>query len=180
LDITTFVILLIIFFLLTRTRTEEVLPSPIPWEVRVFLDRIKPYEDYIQAEAKINTIDPNLIRALIWQESSGKVDVKTYEGKPDWYNGKSLYSYGLCGLTLPAAEDMGYTGKEEDLIKPDINIKYAVKYLRHQINRYDGDVSKGLVAYNAGHWTGNYSYANLIWKKMKKIQDALASKYKEV
>lgn len=176
-DIIVLILLVIIIsFLSKEKKATPWTVTPIsPWEVRVFLNRIKPYEEYIEAEAKANTIDPDLIRALIWQESSGNANNKVYEGKPSWYNGKSLYSYGLCGITLPAAQDMGYRGREEDLIKPDINIKYAVKYLRYQIDRYSGNVSKGLVAYNAGHWTGEYSYANLVWVKMKKIKDARAS-----
>lgn len=133
-------------------------------DTQIFLARISPYSSIIREYADAFTLDEDLIKAVIWQESSGFPNAKRKE------NG--FYSYGLCGLTLPAARDMGYLGIEEDLIEPDINIYYATAYLRYQIDRYGGDVSKGLVAYNAGHWTGNYSYANQVWRKMKAIKEA--------
>jgi len=132
-------------------------------EAKIFLDRIKGYEDIIVKEARNNHFDADLGRALIWQESSGYANKKRKED--------GFYSYGLCGLTLGAARDMGYSGEEKDLIKPEINIRYAFAYLRHQYNRY-GDWSKALVAYNAGHFTGNYTYANSVWKKLKAIKEA--------
>lgn len=171
--VTIILIIAIIFFLSVKEAkpAEPIEPiEPADWETKVFLERIKPYNEIIEREARENTIDPALIKALIWQESSGRADVVVYEGKPSWYGGKPLYSYGLTGLTLPAAQDMAFFGEEKDLIKPEINVKYATLYLRHQIDRYNGDVSKGLVAYNAGFFTGNYTYANKIWKKMSLIK----------
>ena len=153
-----FLILLIIFLLTTREMEAKT-------EAQVFLERIKPYDEIIEAEAKANTIDPDLIRAIIWQESSGFANVKRYEGP------EVGYSYGLMGLTMGAATDMGYKGEEKDLIKPEINVKYGVKYLRYQYDRYK-DLDKALTAYNAGHWTGNLTYANAVWKKMKAIKEA--------
>lgn len=133
-------------------------------DAQTFLRRISPYTFTITEYADEFTLDEDLIKAVIWQESSGFPNAKRKEN--------NFYSYGLCGLTLLAARDMGYSGTEEDLIEPDINIHYATKYLRYQIDRYGEDVSKGLVGYNAGHWTGNYTYANQVWKKMKAIKDA--------
>ena len=136
-------------------------------DAQTFLRRISPYSSIIREYADEFTLDEDLIKALIWQESSRFPNAERKEN--------NFYSYGLCGLTLIAARDMGYLGTEEDLIEPDINIHYATAYLRYQIDRYGGDVSKGLVAYNAGHWTGNLTYANQVWRKMKAIEDA---KYK--
>jgi len=134
-------------------------------EAKIFLNRIKQYEDIIIKEAANNKFDSDLGRALIWQESSGNPNIKRYETKIN------TYSYGLTGLTYLAAQDMGYLGPEEDLIKPEINIRYGFRYLRHQYNRY-GNWSKALVAYNAGHFTGNYIYANLVWRKLSAIKEA--------
>jgi len=134
-------------------------------EAKVFLDRISKYEDIIIEEARINRFDPDLGRALIWQESSGN------EKNMPWEKKSQVYSYGLTGLTAAAAQDMGYRGEELDLLIPEINIKYGFAYLRHQINRYGEDISKALVAYNAGHFTGNYSYATGVWKKLRAIKE---------
>lgn len=133
-------------------------------DTQIFLERISPYSSLITGCTDEFTLDEDLIKAVIWQESSGFPNAKRKEN--------SFYSYGLCGLTLPAARDMGYLGTEEDLIEPYTNIQYATAYLRYQIDRYGGDVSKGLVAYNAGYWTGNYTYANQVWRKMKLIKEA--------
>jgi len=130
----------------------------------IFLARISSYESIITEYADEFGLDEDLIKAVIWQESSGFPGAKRKED--------GFYSYGFCGLTPLAAQDMGYLGTEEDLIVPDINIHYGVAYLRFQIDRYDGDVSKGLSAYNAGHYiTANYEYVNSVWKKMKAIKD---------
>jgi len=154
-DILLILLILLIIFLITREAEAKT-------EAQVFLERIKPYDEIIEAEAKANTIDPDLIRAVIWQESSGNPNAKRYEGP------EVGYSYGLMGLTMGAATDMGYKGEEKDLIKPEINVKYGVKYLRYQYDRYK-DLDKALTAYNAGHWTGNLTYANAVWKKMSQI-----------
>lgn len=132
-------------------------------DARIFLNRISPYQSIISGYASEFTLDEDLIKAVIWQESSGFPNAKRKE------NG--FYSCGLCGLTLIAAQDMGYLGTEEDLIEPDTNIHYATAYLRYQYERY-GDLNKALVAYNAGYWTGNLTYANQVRKKMKAIKDA--------
>jgi len=157
-DILLILLILLIIFLITREAEAKT-------EAQVFLERIKPYDEIIEAEAKANTIDPDLIRAVIWQESSGNPNAKRYEGP------EVGYSYGLMGLTMGAATDMGYKGEEKDLIKPEINVKYGVKYLRYQYDRYK-DLDKALTAYNAGHWTGNLTYANAVWKKMSQIKKA--------
>lgn len=144
------------YILLKSTRAEA-------GDARIFLERISPYTSIITGYADEFTLDEDLIKAVIWQESSGFPNAKRKED--------GFYSYGLCGLTLIAARDMGYLGTEEDLIEPDTNIGYAAAYLRYQYERY-GDLDKGLVAYNAGHWTGNLTYANQVWAKHKAIKDS--------
>ncbi len=158
----------LIIILLTN---KKVMAGVRTLEAKILLNRIKKYEIIIISEANANNFDPDLIRAVIWQESSGEKDTTVYEGSPDWYNNKSLYSYGLMGLTYPAAKDMFYPGPEEDLLQPEINIRYGTKYLKYQYSRYK-DLDKALCAYNAGHWTGNLTYTNQVWKKMAAIQDA--------
>jgi soluble lytic murein transglycosylase len=37
-----------------------------------------------------------------------------------------------------------------DLYDPEINVRYGSWYLRHLLNKYDGDVNKALAAYNGG------------------------------
>src|ERR1700677_2180751 len=60
-------------------------------------------------------------------------------------------SIGICQIKLKSAQTVGYKGSEEDLLKPEVNIYYAAAILKHQIDRYNGDVKKGVIAYNIGH-----------------------------
>lgn len=59
-------------------------------------------------------------------------------------------SVGACQIKLNTAKGLGFKGTEKDLLKPEVNLTYAAKYLKHQILRYNGDVTRGVIAYNQG------------------------------
>ena len=170
-------LLIVIGFIIMFLRKAEAKPpeyenckelSTLYNDAKIFTARISKYMDIVDKESKENDIDPILTMAIIWQESSGFPNAMRWEGA------EIGYSYGLMGLTLPAARDMGFEGKGIDLLQPDINIKYGVKYLRWQIQRYKGDVEKGISAYNAGHYTEkNRGYVNSVLEKKKAIWQAL-------
>lgn len=61
-------------------------------------------------------------------------------------------SLGLCQLHFSTATMLGYTGTVSGLYDPETNAKWAGAYLRHQLNRYNGDTVKALSAYNAGSY----------------------------
>jgi|SRR5579859_2267585 len=84
-----------------------------------------------------------LVSALCWAESAHQTQV--YNAELDGH--KSL---GVCEIKLDTARMMGFHGTEKQLLNPKMNIKYAAKYLKWQIERYDGDVYKGIAAYNSG------------------------------
>lgn len=67
------------------------------------------------------------------------------------YNDGFGNSVGICQIKLATARSLGFKGTEKQLMEPRYNIKYAGKYLRHQIRRYNGNVAKGVIAYNMGH-----------------------------
>lgn len=60
--------------------------------------------------------------------------------------------YGLCQLN-PVYFPSG--------LSPADNIRYGIQYLARQINVY-GSIPAGLTAYNAGHDTGDRTYANVV------------------
>ena len=63
---------------------------------------------------------------------------------------KKSPSYGYCQLKYETAVQMGFNGKSEDLLKTTINAKYSAKYLKYQLDRYQGNVLKSVAAYNSG------------------------------
>lgn len=74
------------------------------------------------------------------------------------------YSLGLCQVKHMTAKYMGFSGDEDDLMRPEINAYYAGKYLRYQLDRYNQDVDKAVAAYNAGHYAVN-SYGQIMNRK---------------
>lgn len=62
-------------------------------------------------------------------------------------------SVGLCQIKLKTAKWLGFEGSEQDLLKPDVNIEYAARYLKYQITRYNS-VKRGVIAYNVGNARG--------------------------
>lgn len=88
-------------------------------------------------------LPPGLLSALCWVESNHKARAVN----PD--DGGSP-SVGLCQIKPTTARGLGFRGTREDLMQPKYNIKYAAKYLKLQIDRYNGDLRQGVAAYNAG------------------------------
>ncbi len=95
-----------------------------------------------------NTADlpQGLLDALCWVESRHSVSAyKPHDG------GRA--SLGVCQVQERTAREMGYTGTLEALQSdPEVNAFYAAKYLRYQLDTYDGDVVKAVAAYNLGHY----------------------------
>lgn len=65
-------------------------------------------------------------------------------------------SVGLCQISLPTARGLGYSGAMgsasdlSGLFAPDVNVQYGLLDLRNQLDRYNGDWTEALSAYNAG------------------------------
>jgi soluble lytic murein transglycosylase-like protein len=59
-----------------------------------------------------------------------------------------------------------------DLLDPYQNVIVAVDYLDEQINRYGGDLKKGLTAYNKGSYNGTITqYAKTVLAYAEKINN---------
>lgn len=59
-------------------------------------------------------------------------------------------SIGVCQIKHQTASYLGFKGSETRLQNPKVNAFYAAKYLHRQLDRYNGNVSKAVSAYNAG------------------------------
>lgn len=96
--------------------------------------------------AKETNIPVNLLRAVCHVESKHNVKIKRV-----WDGGS--YSYGICQIKLGTAKMMGFSGKETELIQVRTNIRYAARYLAHQLKRYNNNYEKAIVSYNRGSYT---------------------------
>jgi len=79
-------------------------------------------------------ISPRLLEALIWQESR-------------WNQGaiSRVGAIGLAQLMPATARELGVNPHD-----PIQNMTGGARYLRQQLNRFNGDLEKALAAYNAG------------------------------
>ncbi|WP_425594534.1 lytic transglycosylase domain-containing protein [Qipengyuania mesophila] len=79
-------------------------------------------------------LSPTLIEALVWQESRWRANAVSPVG-----------ARGLAQLMPGTARDLGV-----DPDDPFANLEGGARYLREQLDRFDGDLEKALAAYNAG------------------------------
>lgn len=92
-------------------------------------------DNWIDAAAKSEGVDPVLVRAVIQQESGGRSDAISPAG-----------AKGLMQLMDSTAAEVGVN----DSLDPRQNVVGGVRYLRKMLDRFDGDESLALAAYNAG------------------------------
>lgn len=79
-------------------------------------------------------LSPSLLEAVVWQESRWRENALSHAG-----------ARGLAQLMPGTAL---YLGVDPD--DPMQNLEGGARYLREQLDRFDGDLEKALAAYNAG------------------------------
>jgi soluble lytic murein transglycosylase len=101
------------------------------------------HEDIIRQQATEKGLDPALIAAVIYQESK-------FRDRTSSAGAKGLMQL-LPGTAEFIAHKSGGTRFElQDLGTPQINIAYGSWYLRYLLERYDGNETLAIAAYNAG------------------------------
>ncbi len=112
-----------------------------------------------------NHLPANLLNSLCWVESKHNIAAIHHDdGNSD--------SVGICQIKLATAKSLGFIGTQKQLMGAKINIKYAAKFLAYQIKRYNGNVTKGIIAYNRGNAKGLTAtkYSDKVLKQWKRIK----------
>jgi len=115
-----------------------------------------PYAAKIAELAARFDLSPALLEAVVWQESRWRANALSPVG-----------ARGLAQLMPGTAREMGV-----DPDDPFANLEGGARYLRQQLDRFDGDVEKALAAYNAG--PGRVTAANGI-PRIRETQMYVAS-----
>lgn len=89
---------------------------------------------HIAMLARKYDISPTLLEAVVWQESRWQTNARSSAG-----------AHGLAQLMPGTAREMGV-----DIANPLSNLEGGARYLKIQLDRFDGDIEKALAAYNAG------------------------------
>lgn len=97
------------------------------------------YSSLVEEAARKHNVESSLIYAVIMKESLFSDDIISRSG-----------AYGLMQIILPTAKDMKTDVTPEELMVPGINIDLGTRYLKILLDRYRGDVTKTIAAYNGG------------------------------
>ncbi len=115
-----------------------------------------PYQKIITENANRYQVDPYLIAAVIKVESR--------------FNPSAISSKGARGLMqiMPAtgfwaAERIGITVSEEELLEPEINIRIGTWYLADLSKEFQGELPIIIAAYNGGRGKVNSWLRNEVW-----------------
>lgn len=117
------------------------------------------YAEEIGKYSKEFSIEPQLVAAVVFTESSGRADAVSPVG-----------AIGLMQIMPTTGEWIahkldidGYS--EAMLYQPEINVRFGCWYLHFLLDRYDGNENNAVAAYNAGQgnvdkWLTDPRYGN--------------------
>ena len=102
---------------------------------QAFFNKEIPFGSIIYQEAKKNDLPPELVAAVVHTESKFNPTARSHAG-----------AVGLMQIVPKTGRWLG----ARDLTSPTQNIQAGAKYLRYLTDRFHGDSTKAIAAYNAG------------------------------
>jgi hypothetical protein len=130
---------------------------------------VNPYRDLMHRLGEREGVDPLLLEAVSFQESSWRADAFRFEpafyerylkGKPQFKGQvprRISSSYGLFQVMYSTALEHGFSDEPEVLFVPFTNILMGARILKSLLSWAGGDVAQALAAYNGGK--GNWKAA---------------------
>jgi len=121
------------------------------------------YDEIIRQSSARHGVDPNLIIAIMRQESGFKAHAVSYKG-----------ATGLMQLMPATARRFGVT----NIYDPAQNIEGGTRYLRFLLDKFNGDVKLALAGYNAGEGAVvNYGYTVPPYRETRNYVKAISARY---
>lgn len=113
----------------------DYLAKAVKEKVKGSVETVSKYDGLIESAAKNNGIDPNLLKAVIHAESGFNTNAVSAAG-----------AEGLMQLMPKTAASLGVS----DPFDPEQSINAGAKYIKQDLDRFGGNESLALAAYNAG------------------------------
>lgn len=121
------------------------------------------YDEIIKQASARHGVDPNLIIAVMRQESGFKSHAVSYKG-----------ATGLMQLMPATARRFGVT----NIYDPAQNIEGGTRYLRFLLDKFNGDVKLALAGYNAGEGAVvNYGYTVPPYRETRNYVRSISARY---
>lgn len=115
-----------------------------PEEVYFDVPLSKELQNHIFAECEKHGIDPTIVIAMCYRESTYRADAIGDNGR----------SFGLMQIQERYHKERMQRLGVTDLLDPFQNVTVGVDFLAELLDKHEGDVAKALTAYNRGHYAG--------------------------
>jgi len=99
-----------------------------------------PLDGMASAQASANGVPASLVERVIKRESGGNP------------RAVSRGNYGLMQIRLGTARAMGFSGSAAELLDPQINMTYAVRYLAGAYRAAGGNENRAVALYASGYY----------------------------
>ena len=97
-----------------------------------------PLDGMAAAQASVNGVPVSLVERVIKRESGGNP------------RAVSRGNYGLMQIRLGTARAMGFSGSAAELLDPQVNMTYAVRYLAGAYRAANGNENRAVALYASG------------------------------